>query len=64
MESRAQLKNPAPVFVYFFNHTLQSTLENAPWEGCFHSSELNLVFFNKGDLLLQSEIELSYAFVK
>jgi hypothetical protein len=56
--------NPAPVFMYFFNHTLEVVQIFAPDKGCFHGSELAFVFDLELALWSSEERALAQAFVK
>lgn len=61
---RANVTNPAPVYVYFFNHTMEWVQLLYPWRGCFHGSELTFVFDYTLGLWTQGEQALAQAFVK
>ena len=54
----------APVYLYLFNHTLKYTDLHTPSYGCYHSSELFLVFDVLHMLLTPDEQTLAAAFVK
>lgn len=63
-QAREKLPNPAPVYLYLFNHTLLAVELLDPNKGCTHVTELYLVFDITQFLLLPSEQELAKAFVK
>ena len=62
--ARANLTNPAPVYVYFFNHTLEVIQLFVPDKGCCHGSELVMVFDVTLGLWTSGEKALAQAFVK
>lgn len=62
--SRQNLSNPAPVYVYFFNHTLNIINWLAPNLGCSHASELPFVFDFQWALWGSAEHALADAFVR
>ena len=57
-------QDASPVFVYFFNHTLQVVRDTKPQLGVYHSSELNFVFNYPRLLQTPAEQQLAVAFVK
>jgi carboxylesterase type B len=62
--ARQNLSNPAPVYVYFFNHTLEVIQLFVPNKGCCHGSELVFVFDIELGLWTTDEQALAKAFVK
>ena len=65
-QSRASLPadTAAPLFIYYFNYTLLHTLQKHPYKGCFHGSELFLVFDFTPVFESAAEATLASAFVK
>jgi carboxylesterase type B len=62
--ARQNLSNPAPVYLYFFNHTLEVIELFVPDKGCCHGSELVFVFDIELGLWTAEEQALAQAFVK
>ena len=62
--ARASLPAPAPVYTYFFNHTLEVIQLFVPNKGCCHGSELVFVFDVTIGLWTPGEVALAKAFVK
>lgn len=62
--SRQNLTDPAPVYLYFFNHTIEWVQLLDPTRGCFHGSEVTFVYDYVLALWTQEEQTLAKAFVK